>query len=97
MWKGELVRESTKQSNDKVARQIEAAHRTRLAKENDERSSKSKQLGCSSVDLVRCPECEKWHEERHASLASDGTALQGCMRHGLESEKSQYANVSSLL
>ena len=32
MWKGELVRESTKQSNDKVARQMEAAHRTSLAK-----------------------------------------------------------------
>src|SRR6266700_8061424 len=32
MWKGELVRESTKQGNDKVARQIEAAHKTSLAK-----------------------------------------------------------------
>jgi integrase len=31
-WNGELVRESTKQSNDKVARQMEAAHRTSLAK-----------------------------------------------------------------
>lgn len=29
-WQGE--RESTKQSNDKVARQMEAAHRTSLAK-----------------------------------------------------------------
>src|ERR1035438_4862517 len=32
MWKGELVRESTKQGNDRVARQMEAAHRTSLAK-----------------------------------------------------------------
>jgi integrase len=32
MWKGEPVRESTKQGNDKVARQMEAAHRTSLAK-----------------------------------------------------------------
>lgn len=32
MWKGELVRESTRQGNDKVARQMEAAHRTSLAK-----------------------------------------------------------------
>jgi len=32
MWKGVLVRESTKQGNDKVARQMEAAHRTSLAK-----------------------------------------------------------------
>jgi integrase len=31
-WNGKLIRESTKQGNDKVARQIEAAHRTSLAK-----------------------------------------------------------------
>jgi hypothetical protein len=31
-WNGELVRESTKQGNDKVARQMEAAHWTSLAK-----------------------------------------------------------------
>ena len=32
MWHGRLVRESTKQGNDKVARQMESAHRTALAK-----------------------------------------------------------------
>src|SRR5271166_2901101 len=32
MWKSDLIRESTKQGNDKVARQMEAAHRTSLAK-----------------------------------------------------------------
>jgi integrase len=32
MWQGKLLRESTKQGNDKVARQMEAAHRTSLAK-----------------------------------------------------------------
>lgn len=31
-WKGEHIQESTKQGNPRVARQIEAAHRTRLAK-----------------------------------------------------------------
>src|SRR5262249_13191429 len=31
MWDGKLIRESTKQRNDKVARQMEAAHRTSLA------------------------------------------------------------------
>jgi integrase len=31
-WMGKLIRESTKQGNDKVARQMEAAHRTSLAK-----------------------------------------------------------------
>ncbi len=32
IWLGKLIRESTKQGNDKVARQMEAAHRTSLAK-----------------------------------------------------------------
>jgi integrase len=32
MWQSKLIRESTKQGNDKVARQMEAAHRTSLAK-----------------------------------------------------------------
>jgi integrase len=32
MWKGKLIRESTKRGNDKVARQMESAHRTSLAK-----------------------------------------------------------------
>ena len=32
MWQGQSIRESTKQGNDKVARQMEAAHRTSLAK-----------------------------------------------------------------
>jgi len=31
MWSGQMIRESTKQGNDKVARRIESAHRTRLA------------------------------------------------------------------
>src|SRR5262249_25746385 len=31
-FNGKLIRQSTKQSNDKVARQMEAAHRTSLAK-----------------------------------------------------------------
>jgi len=32
VWKGKLIRESSKQGNDKVARQMEAAHRVSLAK-----------------------------------------------------------------
>jgi len=32
LWNGEHVQESTKQGNPRVARQMEAAHRTALAK-----------------------------------------------------------------
>jgi hypothetical protein len=31
MWNGEMVRESTKQGNDRTARNMESAHRTALA------------------------------------------------------------------
>ena len=31
MWQGQLIRESTKQGNDKIARNMESAHRTSLA------------------------------------------------------------------
>jgi hypothetical protein len=58
MWNGELIRESTRQRNDKKARQIEAAHRTRLAKEQDARKEARERLNCSEVLL--CGECEKW-------------------------------------
>ena len=32
LWQGRLVRESTKQGNDRIARNMESAHRTSLAK-----------------------------------------------------------------
>jgi len=32
MWKGKLIRESTHQGNDRIARNMESAHRTSLAK-----------------------------------------------------------------
>src|SRR3954465_8589701 len=31
MWDGELIRESTKQGNDRITRNMESAHRTALA------------------------------------------------------------------
>jgi hypothetical protein len=71
MWHGELIRESTKQGNDRKARQIEAAHRTRLAKQQDACKDAQDRLKCSEVLL--CPECDKWfnaedaqREEAHA-------------------------------
>ena len=32
MWKGEMFRESTRQTNQNIARSMESAHRTSLAK-----------------------------------------------------------------
>jgi integrase len=71
VWNSELIRESTKQGNDKVARQAETSHRHRLAKEKDERDAAAKRLNC--VRVLRCPECEKWFDaEKTVEGASGG-------------------------
>ena len=57
MWDGKLVRESTRQGNDKAARNMEADRRTQLAQEKKERNAACARLGCSEV--LRCHECEK--------------------------------------
>jgi integrase len=71
VWNGELIRESTKQGNDKVARQMEAAHRTRLAKEKDERADAAKRLGFNSSAVLRCPECDDWFPLNRATAGAD--------------------------
>lgn len=58
MWNGEAVRESTKQKNDKVARNMESAHRTRLAEEQKEKDAARERLAC--LDVLLCNECEKF-------------------------------------
>lgn len=57
VFNGELIRESTKQSNDKIARNMESDHRARLAREQKEQESACERLQCSEV--LRCHECEK--------------------------------------
>ena len=64
MWHGELIRKSTEQGNDRKARQIEAAHRTRLARQQDEREDAQRRLRCDAVLL--CDECERWFEASKA-------------------------------
>lgn len=75
VWDGATIRETTRQGNDKVARNLEAAHRTRLAKECDERNAKADQLGVPVTQLARCPECEKCYDGTHAAKAADGKSL----------------------
>jgi len=56
-FKGEMMRESTKQGNDKVARNMESAHRARLANQSKEEDAARERLSCSEVET--CHECEK--------------------------------------
>jgi hypothetical protein len=51
MWMGKLVRESTKQGNDKIARQMESAHRTSLAK--GEVGIRDKALATTLADFLK--------------------------------------------
>src|SRR5579884_1917410 len=72
VWDGTTVRETTRQTNDKLARNMEAAHRTRLAKQRDEQKVRSEQPGCSRAELAQCTECEKWYDRKQSVAASDG-------------------------
>ncbi len=57
MWNRKSVRESTKQRNDKVARQMEAAHKARLAKQQKDHEAACERLGCMHV--LTCHQCEQ--------------------------------------
>ncbi|MGO9305179.1 MAG: tyrosine-type recombinase/integrase [Candidatus Korobacteraceae bacterium] len=77
MWNRELVRESTKQGNDRLARQMEAAHRTRLAEEQKEKDATRERLAC--LDLLRCKECEKFfNADKAIRRESDVFCSEGC-------------------
>ncbi|MGA7315787.1 MAG: tyrosine-type recombinase/integrase [Silvibacterium sp.] len=84
-FNGEVIRESTGQGSDRRARQIEAAHRVRLAKQQDGREEALERLKCTAVLL--CEECEKWfnaevaqHQDRH-TLCSSACSAKWIKRH----------------
>jgi integrase len=64
MWQGELIRESTKQPNDKQARKMEAAHRTALA--NGLVGIREKKLSPTLGDFLR-KEFIPYVETKHAN------------------------------
>jgi integrase len=78
MWKGLLVRESTKQSNDKVARNMESAHRTSLAKgEVGIRERKAAPTLKEFLKQEFLPYVETRHAAKHNTLRyyADGSAM----------------------
>ena len=64
MWNGQLIRESTKQCSDKVARQMEAAHRTALAK--GEVGIREKKRAPTLRDFLK-EDFQKYAQTRHAN------------------------------
>lgn len=65
------IRQSTGLTNKNDARVAEAAERTRLRRERDERRVRAEQLQCQPAQLVRCPECEKWFNGEAAVSGQD--------------------------
>jgi integrase len=63
-WQGELIRESTKQGNDKQARKMEAAHRTALA--NGLVGIRERKLAPTLADFLR-KEFVPYVQTKHAS------------------------------
>jgi hypothetical protein len=60
MVDGQLIRKSTKQGNDKKAREMESDERSRLVKDRDDRAAAKRRLNCA--DVVRCQECCQWFD-----------------------------------
>ncbi len=64
MWNGQLIRESTRQHNARVAQQIEAAHRTSLAK--GEVGIREKKPAPTLKEFLK-KDFQKYAETRHAA------------------------------
>jgi hypothetical protein len=78
MFDGEIIRQTTKQGNDRVARRMESAERIRLAKERDERKAAIEKLKCQQV--LRCPECDSWFDTA-ATIRDALSDQQFCSNH----------------
>lgn len=78
MWQGKLIRKSTKQGNDKVARQMESAHRTALAKgEVGIRERKAAPTLKEFLKQEFLPYVETRHAAKHNTMRyyADGSAM----------------------
>jgi integrase len=66
MFRGRLIRESAKTTNDDEARAFEAKRRTELREEGDA----ARKLGCDGV--VHCSDCQKWCDANRCLTESSG-------------------------
>lgn len=88
MWQGKLVRESTKQGNDKVARNMESAHRTSLAK--GEVGIREKKPPPTLAEFLKndfLPFCKTRHAERPATLRYYNTGANSLIESDLASTR----------
>lgn len=95
MWNGELIRESTKQGNDRKARNMEAAHRARLATQLDARKEALSRLNCSQVEI--CVECEKWFDRNEAHIEAGHLFCSGACLSGWTKRRVRIPSLSEFL
>lgn len=72
---GKSIRESTSQSNDKLARTMESNRKTELARAKQEQEAACTRLQCAEV--VRCHECEKLFNAEKAIKKGDNVFCGG--------------------
>lgn len=97
MWHGKPVRKSTKQGNDKVARNMESAHRAALAQEQIIRENKARQLDCKAEDLIRCLKCEKIFNDAAAIVTTQGKFCGETCRDNWEREHKHVPTLCEFL
>ncbi len=97
MWHGKLVRESTRQSNDKVARNMESARRAALAQEQITREAKARQLNCKPDELIRCLKCEKMFNGATAVITAQGRFCGETCRDNWEREHKRVPTLGRFL
>ena len=94
LYDGKLVRESTRQGNHKIARQVESARRAKLADESRQRNEKAIELRCNPREVERCAECERWFNPRKAVVSSKNETF--CSEQCLRESVKRHAPIPTL-
>lgn len=92
--KGQRVRQSTKQGNNKVASNMESTHKARIVAQLAEQEAAKERLGCDEV-LV-CAECEEMFNAAKA-LKRDGHTFCGAKCAGLWGKARSMPTLQSFL
>ena len=69
MWNGKVIRRSTRQKNDKKARNAESKYRALLTEQQEDAEAARNRLGCA--DVLKCHECEKFFNADKAIRKED--------------------------
>jgi integrase len=93
MFNGKLVRVSTRQGNDDIARDMQAAERNRLATESKEKEVAMARRNCTEV--LRCPECLQWFDAA-TTITESASGQQFCSNFCRENWKEKRKIVPTL-